>query len=573
MIKFLMNKFSISKKNALQLIKASFISFMTYATLMLPAILLMMFANDILINKINNKYIYIIFSIISMIFIYILLGIEYDNMYKSTYKQSADLRIEIANKLLNLPISYFSKHDLSDLSQAIMRDAETFEHAFGHSLIKIGGLIIFLPLLFFMLFISNVTMAFSIIIPTLFSFIFIPLSKKISIKSNQKYYDTLRENSEMFQEAIEMQQEIKSFNLGEKVKDILFKKIEESEIIHIKTELTALIPIAISNFFSYVSVAISTFVGIHLFYKGEITILYLIGFLLVSLKLKEVLDSANEEFMELYYLVPSLRRLKEIKKQESQLGDNYNIKNFDIEFKNVSFSYNDEHTVLNNVSFKIPENKVTALVGISGCGKTSVLRLISRFFDYNKGSILIDGKEINKMSTKNLFKKISIVFQDVTLFNTSILENVRIGNINASDEEVIKALELANCNEFIENLKDGVNTLIGENGANLSGGQRQRLSIARAFLKNSPILILDELGANLDIDNESKIQESLNRLIKNKTVIIISHRLKSIENVDNIIVIDKGTIECSGNSKYILEHSKIYKELNEKTKLVEEFEY
>ena len=225
------------------------------------------------------------------------------------------------------------------------------------------------------------------------------------------------------------------------------------------------------------------------------------------------------------------------------------------------------------MSFTANQGEVTALVGASGSGKTSILRLISRLYDYDGGSILIDGKDIKDISTDSLFKDISIVFQDVTLFNTSVMENIRLGREDASDEEVRKAAELANCMDFIERLPEGFDTAIGENGAELSGGERQRLSIARAFLKDAPILILDEISASLDVDNEKKIQESLNKLIKNKTVIIISHRLKSIENVNKIVVIDNGVVESSGTHDELMNTSKVYKNLIQKTKLAEEFNY
>ena len=225
------------------------------------------------------------------------------------------------------------------------------------------------------------------------------------------------------------------------------------------------------------------------------------------------------------------------------------------------------------MSFTANQGEVTALVGASGSGKTSILRLISRLYDYDGGSILIDGKDIKDISTDSLFKDISIVFQDVTLFNTSVMENIRLGREDASDEEVRKAAELANCMDFIERLPEGFDTAIGENGAELSGGERQRLSIARAFLKDAPILILDEISASLDVDNEKKIQESLNKLIKNKTVIIISHRLKSIENVNKIVVIDNGVVETSGTHDELMNKSKVYKNLIQKTKLAEEFNY
>ena len=249
------------------------------------------------------------------------------------------------------------------------------------------------------------------------------------------------------------------------------------------------------------------------------------------------------------------------------------MQHYGIQFKDVEFSYNDGQKIIDGISFTAEQNKVTALVGPSGCGKTTVLRLASRLYDYGKGQILIDGKDIATIDTDSLFDKISIVFQDVGLFNTSIMENIRVGNKNASDSAVKEAARLANCADFIEALPDGYNTVIGENGSRLSGGERQRLSIARALLKNAPIIILDEISASLDVENEMKIQESLNTLIKGKTVIIISHRLKSIENADKIIVMNQGKVDAEGTHAELLQKSALYKSMIEKSGLTERYTY
>ena len=304
---------------------------------------------------------------------------------------------------------------------------------------------------------------------------------------------------------------------------------------------------------------------------NEISLIYLIGYIIGAIKVKQLFDISTEGMTEMSYIEPAVKRIKEMKNAVLQEGKDTSLSSYDIEFKNVSFGYNEDTKVLKDVSFIAKQGEVTALVGISGCGKTSILRLVSRLYDYDKGSILIGGEDIKNISTDSLFRNISIVFQDVTLFNTSIMENIRLGRESATDEEVKKAAELANCMDFIDKL--GFDTTIGENGAELSGGERQRLSIARAFLKDAPILILDEISASLDVDNEKKIQDSLNKLIKDKTVIIISHRLKSIENVDKIVVIDEGAVEMSGNHNELMEHSKVYKNLIEKTKLAEAFNY
>ena len=332
-----------------------------------------------------------------------------------------------------------------------------------------------------------------------------------------------------------------------------------------------MLAVGISSSLSYISLAVVISVGIQLLMHNEISLLYLIGYIIGAIKVKQLFDISTEGMTEMSYIEPAVMRIKEMKNAVLQEGKDTSLSSYDIEFKNVSFGYNEDTKVLKDVSFIAKQGEVTALVGISGCGKTSILRLVSRLYDYDKGSILIGGEDIKNISTDSLFRNISIVFQDVTLFNTSIMENIRLGRESATDEEVKKAAELANCMDFIEKL--GFDTTIGENGAELSGGERQRLSIARAFLKDAPILILDEISASLDVDNEKKIQDSLNKLIKDKTVIIISHRLKSIENVDKIVVIDEGTVEISGNHNELMEHSKVYKNLIEKTKLAEAFNY
>lgn len=566
-------KFSLTDEGAKKVTKATILSFIVYVINMLPAIVLIIFAREILEGVIKTKSFYVIIAIISLILLNVFLNIEYEKLYNATYSESANLRIKIAEQLSELPLSYFSKNNLSDISQTIMSDISAIEHAISHSIPKLYGMTIFFPIISILMLIGNVKMGLAVIIPTILSFIFIFLSKKYQVLLNKKNFDILRRNSESFQENIEMQLEIKSLNIVEKMKNILYNNMEEGERAHIKSEFNMILIIVISQIFSFVGIAVVILVGINLIIKGEINTVYLISYLLCAIKIKDAIDSSKEGIMELYHLTPMINRIKEIMTQKLQKGVKTELNNYDIELKNVYFSYDKESPVLENISFKANQGEVTAIVGESGSGKTSILRLISRLYDYNTGEILIDGKDIKGISTKSLFEKISVVFQDVTLFNTSIMENIRIGKQDATEDEVKLAAKLANCNEFIEKLPKGYETIIGENGLELSGGQRQRLSIARAFLKDAPILILDEISANLDVDNEKKIQESLNRLIKNKTVIIISHRMKSIENVDKIVVIDKGKVESIGTHKELLEKSKVYRTLIEKSKMTEEFVY
>ena len=570
---FYKKRFALTDKGAKNITKATIASFSVYCINMVPAILLMFFAQEILEDIPQNNFFYLAFSIMTLVIMFVFLHIEYDKLYSTTYEESANLRIETAEYLSKLPLSYFSKHDLSDISQTIMADIEGIEHAMSHSIPKLGGFLLFFPLISIMMLIGNWKMGIAVIAPTLISFLFIPLSKKLQTKGFQKHYDVLRRNSEAFQENIEMQMEIKSYDLSSEMKSELYAKMDESERIQFKTESAGAAILGVSTLFGFISLAVVIFVGTKLILNGELSVLYLIGYFLAAIKIKDAVDASKEGVMEIYYLTPKIQRIREIRKQKLQQGVDCEISRFDIDVKDVYFSYNDDTKVLNGSSFTAKQGEVTALVGASGSGKTSILRLVSRLYDYDDGEILIDGKDIKNISTDSLFSKISIVFQDVTLFNTTVMENIRIGRQNATDEEVMAAAKLANCEEFISELSQGYNTIIGENGAELSGGERQRLSIARAFLKNAPILILDEIAASLDVDNEKKIQDSLNKLVKNKTVLIISHRMKSIENADKIVVLDKGRVESQGTHAELLKTSEVYKNLIKKSQSAESFVY
>ena len=566
-------RYALSEQGAKNLTKATIYCFLTYCINLGPMFILMGLINQLVLGNVSSTLQYIVMAILTLVFMYILLSEEYVSLYNSTYKESANLRKGIAENLAQLPLAYFSKHDLSDLSQTIMSDVERVEHSMSHSIPKVVAMWLFFPLMGLIMLIGNWKLGLAAIIPTLLSFMINPLAKQKEVSEYSRYFNVLRDNSELFQETIELQQEISSFNQADKVKKNLYKKMEESERIHLKVEVLPMLAVGISSSLSYISLAVVLAVGIQLLIHNEISLLYLIGYLIGAIKVKELFDVSREGMTEMSYIEPAIVRIKEIKNAALQEGEDTDLSSYDIEFKNVSFAYNKDAKVLKDVSFTAKQGEVTALVGISGSGKTSVLRLISRLYDYDTGSILIDGKDIKNISTESLFKNVSIVFQDVTLFNTSIMENIRLGRESATDEEVKEAAVLANCTDFIEKLPDGFNTLIGENGAELSGGERQRISIARAFLKDAPVLILDEISASLDVDNEKKIQDSLNKLIKDKTVIIISHRLKSIENVNKIVVIDEGVVETSGNHDELIKDSKVYKNLIEKTKLAEAFNY
>ena len=349
--------------------------------------------------------------------------------------------------------------------------------------------------------------------------------------------------------------------------------MEESERIHLKTEILQGLPILAAGVGLRLTLGLVVLVGSYLLAQGRLPLLYFLGYLLATIKIIDGMEGLYMNVAEILYIDSAVKRIKELHTASKQAGREQELKNFDIELVDVGFAYKLDQPVLQKVSFTAKQNEITALVGPSGCGKTSLLRLISRLYDYQEGHIYIDGQELQDISTQSLFDSISIVFQDVILFDASVLENIRLGRPTATDEEVKEAARMANCQGFIKQLAQGYDSLIAENGAKLSGGERQRISIARALLKQAPIVILDEITSSLDIENEKLIQESLSLLLKDKTVIIISHRLKSVENADKIVVLKDGQVDGIGRHDELLQVSSVYQELVETAQLIENFKY
>lgn len=573
MIKKIQKIFALTDSGAKGLLSASFYSALMPIAFILPMMIVMLFAQGVLEGGLRSPGFFIgAIAVVSAI-MYVILYAAYNSLYKETYKESANLRIEIADILKSLPLSYFSKHDISDLSQTILSDVGAIEHALSHAIPEAFGMALYLLIIGAMMLGMNVKLGLCIIIPILISFFLLLLSKKMQMLETGKYHKKLRETSEAFQEAIELQQEIKSYGQAEAVKQKLIKEAQDGEKMHIPVELAQALPTTTANSILAFMIGLTLIFGVPMLLNGEVSLLFLLGYIIAAAKIKDAVSALYMNLAEIMYIDSRINRIKELREVKIQTGEKAELNTYNIEFKDVEFSYNSDRKIINGLSFTAKQGQVTALVGPSGCGKTSVLRLMSRLYDYDKGQILIDGKDIAKIDTDSLFEKISIVFQDVTLFNTTVMENIRIGNKNASDDEVKEAARLANCSEFIEALPDGYNTIIGENGGKLSGGERQRLSIARAFLKNAPIIILDEISASLDVENEMKIQESLNTLIKNKTVVIISHRLKSVENADKIIVLDNGKLNSEGTHEELMEKSALYRSMIEKSGLTEVYTY
>ncbi len=570
---YLKDRFALTDKGAEGTIVAIKYSTLKNLSYMLPMFLLMYVMQGLLgLGKFNLKISVVLYIVIALIMIFVI-NKDYITTYNETYKESANLRIELSEIIKDLPLSFYSKRDLTDFSQTIMKDVEAMEHGLSHAVSGFYGFIINLVIISILLLIGNVKLGLAVIAPIYISAILNLTSTKIQKKATATYYKEQRKSSKMFQELIDLSTEIKSYNLTEEKEKSGIDFVRSLEKKHIKSELGQVIPIVSATVVANLSLALAIYVGLNSLINGEINILYFAGYLFASARLIDGVAAFNQFYGELMYMDSPIEKIKALRSEEIQPGRETEFKSFDIEGKNVEFSYLDDKKVIDNISFKALQGKTTALVGPSGCGKSTLIKLVARLYDYDRGEISIDEKEINKARTEDLFKHISMVFQDVILFNGSVMENIRLGRPTASDKEVLEAAKLASCDEFVKKLENGYDTEIGENGSNLSGGERQRISIARAFLKDAEIILLDEIAASLDVENEKYIQESLNKLIKNKTVMIVSHRMKSIRNVDQIIVMKDGKIEDFGKHDELLKSSKTYQKMIESSKKSEEFIY
>ena len=569
----LQETFALTEKGARGMMRASFASFCVNITYMTAMMAFFAFAQDLLTDgKLSHLPLYLLAVVVIVVLMYLALDFEYRATYNTTYAESRDLRIAIADTMKELPLSYFAKHDLSDLAQTMMQDVLDMEHAFSHAIPQAIGAGIFLVIMVIMILISNFWIGLAILIPTAVSLAIILLSKRYQKNFEKKFYNQSRKNVEIIQDAIEMQQEIRSYNLvGEKRREI-HQAIRAAEKMHMQAEVGQGIPVMSAITIVKLALAGTILTVAYFMLKGQMTALYAIGYMIAATRLTSAMEGVSMNIAELFHIDVRVDRIKELKNTPVQRGREVELKNFDIEVKDLSFAYG-KNPVLNGVNFSAKQGEVTALIGPSGSGKTTMIRLLSRLYDVDQGEITIGGHSLKDIAPDCLYRQISMVFQDVTLFNGTVMENIRIGRKSASDEEVMEAARKANCEDFILKLPKGYQTLIGENGSKLSGGERQRLSIARAFLKDAPILLLDEISASLDVENEMAIQKSLNALMKDKTVVIISHRMKSIENVDQIVIFEEGRVNGIGRHEELMTSSTLYRNLVEKSSLTEAYVY
>lgn len=570
---YLKRAFQLSDSGVKGLAKSIWSFFLYYVSFVPPMICVFLFADRLLNGNTGKPVVYLLFMLAATLVMYLVINYNYKTTYDETYKESANLRIDLAEQLSKLPLSYFSKHNLSDLAQTIMADVASIEHAFANAVANSIGFAIYFLVISVALLIMNWKLGLCVLLPVLTSASVLFLTKKLQVRDVNKHYDKLRDISESFQNAIELNQEIKSYGLKEKVEAQMDQQLDESENLQWKAQITQTIPVTIGQTLSILPIGITATVGLSMLASGQVSILILLGYIIMAAKLSGAMGGVLLYLTEIFYLDARIARIGEIKNHELQGGEKAVLSDFNVEIKDVCFSYQKDTQVIRHASFTAEQGQVTALVGPSGCGKTTMLKLISRLYDADSGTVQIGGTDIREIHTDSLFKYVSIVFQEVILFNTSIMENIRLGRLDASDEEVIRAAKLAGCNEFVSRLPDTYQTIIGENGAKISGGERQRLSIARAILKDAPIIILDEIAASLDVETEVQIQTGLNHLIQGKTVIVISHRLKSIENADKIVVMKAGMVEACGKHAHLLKQSPTYRKMIEKSNLAEKFNY
>ena len=556
----LMHKCALSEQGAKDMIKAFVSVTVSNLVLMVPIALLYYMVKDYMEGNLAGKgFWYVAGIVVTFVLIAVTTYIQYNATFLATYIESGVRRITLAEKLRKIPLSFFGKKDLSDLTSTIMADCAQMETASSHFVPELVGACISTTIVAIGLFFFDWRMAMAALWVLPISFIIVACSGKVQRSLNKKQMDLKMACADGIQEGLESARDLRAYNSQEEYMEGLDKKIKAVEKHAIVTELGTAVFVGSSQMILKLGIGTVALVGGILLAKGELDVITFFMFLMVVSRIYDPMQVSLQNLAAIIATGVQSSRLDEILSHEVQGGTReMDNKGYDIEFSNVGFSYESGETVLNDVSFVAKQGEVTALIGPSGGGKTTVSRLASRFWDVNQGTITVGGMDISKIDPETLMSLYSIVFQDVTLFNNTVMENIRIGKMDATDEEVIAAAKLAHCDEFAEKLADGWDTMIGENGSELSGGERQRISIARAFLKDAPIILLDEATASLDVDNETMIQESLSRLIKDKTVMIIAHRMRTVADADKIVVLKDGTVAENGSPEALEKQGGIY---------------
>lgn len=568
MIKALKNKYALSDQGTKDLLKGIIYSVLANISLMFPVILLAIVLNQLLAPVLGTNapeisaIVYTVIGIVILAVVFIFHYCQYTATYLGTYDESARRRIGLAEKLRTLPLTFFHQRNLADLTSTIMGDCANFEHAFSHTVPQFFGAVISTGIVCIGLLIVNWQMGLALLWVAPISFAIVILSRKCQEKLSKKHMNARLELAEGIQECLETVQDIKAYNQEEDYLRKLDAKMDAAEKAQISSEMTTASLLTTGQMFLRLGLATVIVVGNSLVVNGDTSLFTYILFLIAASRLYDPLSGTMANMAELFSVQLQVNRLKEIEDYPEETGEKeIRTNGYDITFDHVRFSYEKDKPVLRDVSFTAKQGQVTALVGPSGGGKSTVAKLAAKFYPLDGGRILLGGTDIAPLNSTMLMKNFSIVFQDVVLFNNTIMENIRVGKKDATDEEVIAAAKAAQCDEFISKLPDGYQTVIGENGSTLSGGECQRLSIARALLKDTPVILLDEATASLDVDNETEIQNAISKLVKGKTVLIIAHRMRTVEAADNIVVLSDGIVAENGTHEELMKENGLYHRL------------
>ena len=473
---------------------------------------------------------------------------EYRATYTVVYKESARKRIAIAERLRLLPLSFFGKRDLADLTSVIMKDCSDQERLFSHTMPQIFGMGASTLVFAAMMFAFDWRLAASALWPIPVALVALLLTARVQKSHTAKKNAASLSFVDGLQEYLECHREIRSLNKVGAFQSDLGRRIDRFEREKIGAELAMGVAVCSAQGFLRLGIASVIVVGTMLLVAGRVDFLVFFVYLLAVTRVYDPINVILQAVAELMDMSLSLKRMRAIENEPIQTGStSFEPQGYDVAFDDVGFAYADGEDVLDGVSFTAREGQVTALVGASGSGKSTAVKLASRFWDVSSGAVFVGGVDVSTVDPETLLSSFSEVFQDVVLFDDTVRENIRLGKKNATDEEVLAAAKAARCDEFVERLPNGYDTLIGENGGRLSGGERQRISIARALLKNAPIVLLDEATASLDVENETQVQAALSELLQGKTVLVIAHRMRTVDNADKIVVLEGGRVVEQGS--------------------------
>ena len=570
MSKYLQKKFALSGQGGKDLTKAIFCCALTNFSLMFPMGILFLFMERLTGPLVGLEAPdmgiggYVGISVVLLAVIGFFEHLQYNATFLSSYQESANMRIRLAERLRKLPLSFFGKRDLADLTTTIMADCAFVEKAFSHFIPELMGALISTVLIGVGLLAANWRMGIAVLWVAPVSFLLAALTRPLVDRMERRQKGKKIAASDGIQECIENIQDIRANNQSADYLEKLDQKIMDVESITVKLELLNGTLVTSAQMILKIGMATTVLVGASLLVSGSISFMIFLMFMLAATRLYQPLSGCLHNLSAVYSTLLVVERMKSIEEQKIQQGrEDAAYRGYDIVFDRVGFSYKEGEPVLREVSFTARQGQVTALVGPSGGGKSTSAKLAARFWDIDKGTITIGGCDISKIEPETLLKSFAIVFQDVVLFNNTIMENIRLGRKGASDEEVLAAARAAQCEEFISRLPEGYQTRIGENGSTLSGGERQRLSIARALLKDAPIILMDEATASLDVENETLVQEAISNLVKDKTVLIIAHRMRTVAGADQIVVLKDGCVAEQGTPEKLLENNGIYRHMTE----------